>query len=349
MDVVYMTKVLHVISGDLWAGAEAQACTLLKHLKQHCTVIAVLLNEGELADRLRASNIPVSVLDESKLSSLQILKELISILTREKPDIVHTHRQKENILGAVANRLSVNARSVRTVHGASESEGHWKSKVLERLDQWVGNHLQDRIIAVSEDLKSKLLPIYRKKLIVINNGVDIDELHQKSLTAADFKELEPDRKHIGIVGRLVPVKRVDLFLEAASLFKTKMIDDFRFHVIGDGPLSDELKEQASALNLNSLVTFHGHRSDIPQCIKSLDTVIMCSDHEGMPMVALETLALGTQLLVRNTLSHLSRQFGLKEFSDVNELLALLKQPPVIDSSNVTTASQQADNYLKIYE
>lgn len=297
-------RVLHVISGDLWAGAEAQAATLLKHLKPLCDVSAVLLNEGELATRLRAYDIPVTVFDESTLSTWQILQKLRQHMKQLKPDVVHTHRQKENIVGAIANSTTVKARCVRTVHGAPEFSGGWKTKIQRALDNWVGNNLQDVIIAVSDELRTKLIGTFpENKIQVVMNGVDVEELKTKA-GIANFKKAEPNKIHIGIIGRLVPVKRVDIFLETAALFKKENKTEYHFHVVGNGPLESELKAQAASLDLESIVTFHGHRSDVPSYINSLDAVVMCSDHEGLPMVALETLALDKNLIVTHNLTFL---------------------------------------------
>lgn len=294
-------RVLHVISGDLWAGAEAQAATLLKHLKPLCDVTAVLLNEGELADRLRANDIPVTIFDENTLSTWQILQKLRQHMKLLKPDVVHTHRQKENIVGAIANSTTIKARCVRTVHGAAEYHGGWKTKIQRALDNWVGNNLQDVIIAVSDELKTKLSTTFpENKIEVVMNGVDVEELKAKA-GITEFKTAEPNKIHIGIIGRLVPVKRVDIFLETAALFKKENKTEYHFHVIGDGPLASQLKEQAASLDIYDIVTFHGHRSDVPSYMNSLDAVVVCSDHEGLPMVALETLALKTPLLVTKNL------------------------------------------------
>lgn len=295
-------RVLHVISGDLWAGAEAQAYTLLKHLKPLCEVSAVLLNDGELAKRLRDCNIPVMVLDETDISTFQIFLRLRRHIKQARPDVIHTHRQKENILGALANVTSIGAKSIRTVHGAPEFSGSWKTKLQRLVDEFVGNYLQNAIIAVSDELKEKLSGRYNSdKIHVIYNGVDVKEL-ESNAGITEFKRNHPNKKHIGIIGRLVPVKRVDVFLETAALFARENLEPYHFHVIGDGPLRENLELQASKLDLgNNWVTFHGHRNDIPSCIKSLDAVIMCSDHEGMPMVALEALAIGSDIITHKSI------------------------------------------------
>lgn len=291
-------KILHVISGDLWAGAEVQAFTLLKQLKLTHDIYVVLMNDGELANQLRGVKIDVTILDESNISSAGVFFRLISILKGLKPNIIHTHRQKENILASLANLFSVRVRCIRTQHGAYEFKGNWKTKIQRLIDKLVGRYLQQAIIAVSTDLKLKLVHDFPVNMIhVVENGVDVKMLMDATYLV-DFKLAEPEIKHIGIIGRLVKVKRVDIFLEIASL-AIKRGENFQFHIIGDGPMLGELKSRAKQLKLDGSVIFHGHRTDIPACIYSLDVVVMCSDHEGMPMVALETIALSTALITRN--------------------------------------------------
>ena len=44
-------RVMHIISGDLWAGAEVQAFTLLQQLEARVQLHVVILNQGELSQR----------------------------------------------------------------------------------------------------------------------------------------------------------------------------------------------------------------------------------------------------------------------------------------------------------
>ena len=147
------STILQIISGDLWAGAEAQAYTLLKHLQPHVQLHVVLMNEGELANRLRALNITVTLLPETQLSSFAVLKKLVALIKELKPDVIHTHRQKENILGCLANVIAFpfsrnRPKSVRTTHGAPEFKVSGKQKLQVWLDAFVGKYLQKAVIAV---------------------------------------------------------------------------------------------------------------------------------------------------------------------------------------------------------
>jgi len=294
-------RALHIISGDLWAGAEVQAFTLLTALQRfpQVEVAAALMNEGELARRLREHGIQVDVLPESRLSTLQILQGLRKLAATWRPDIVHTHRIKENILGCLANRLSRHAPSVRTTHGAGEhGSSSLPKRILRNLDVWCGNHLQRRVIAVSRDLADKLADDFpREHIAVIENGIDVEAVRAQIRPVQLTATPAPGVTQVGIVGRLVPVKRVDLFLAMAhELERQAPARRWHFHVFGDGPLSEPLAAQAQALGIADRTTFHGHRTDIIACIAALDVLVMCSDHEGLPMTALESLVTGTPLL-----------------------------------------------------
>ena len=295
-------KVLHVISGDLWAGAETQAFTLLSMLHRNgLDVQAVLMNDGELARRLAGAGVAVTIFDERRLGSLSILASLRRLMRSWQPDIVHTHRTKENVLGSLANRFSRNVPSVRTAHGANEHARRGLRQLPRRLflqlDRWCGNFLQQRVIAVSNDLARRLRDEFPgNRIVVIENGVDPEALRAQ-VHPVEFRSSAPQATHVGIVGRLVPVKRVDLFLAMAAMLRSAHPDrHWRFHVFGDGPLRDSLQKQARQLAVQDITTFHGHRSDVIACMAAIDMLVMCSDHEGMPMSALEALAVGTQVV-----------------------------------------------------
>lgn len=292
-------KVLHVASGDLWAGAEAQIYTLLYTLASRFSdvqVVVALMNEGELADRLRQRGIEVHVFDERKLGSVDILMGLRRLMRAWHPDIVHTHRIKENILGALANRTTWKVPCVRTAHGASERARGLRETLLLFFDRWCARHLQQRIIAVSADLARQLAMTFAASHIaVIENGIDSEEVRLQ-VHPVDFRLRAPHGVHVGLAGRLVAVKRVDLFIAMAALLQRRHPGTpWHFHVFGDGPLRVAVEVQARLEN-GLEVTFHGHRSDIVACLAALDVLVMCSDHEGMPMTALESMAVGTRIV-----------------------------------------------------
>src|SRR5689334_3581215 len=63
-----VVSVCHVMSGDLWAGAEVQAAALLRHLarNEEIQLSALILNEGRLAAELRTCGVDVNVIPENE-------------------------------------------------------------------------------------------------------------------------------------------------------------------------------------------------------------------------------------------------------------------------------------------
>ena len=299
-------KVIHVASGDLWAGAETQVYTLLKTLNKMAdvTVYAVILNDGELAKKLGDEGINTTILDETHLSSWEILGRLRSLFQEIQPNIIHTHRLKENVLASIANKLSTNAILVATIHGDGEHNNPlWM--IHKRALQWTNwfctRFLYKKLIAVSEDLGDKLNNSYPKKLLqVIENGIDIEAV-KLAANSSYFETNTEIKYHIAIAGRLEQVKRVDIFLDMAKLLiRSSPENTWRFHIFGDGSLETFLKGRAQENSIEKHVTFHGHRNDIASCLKAMDCLIMCSDHEGLPMTPLESIAVGTPVIVHRT-------------------------------------------------
>ena len=356
-------KVLHIISGDLWAGAEVQAYTLLTSLKDRCDLHVVLMNDGELAQKLKLANIATEIIDEQHTSAIGIIGKLIALIKTLKPDLIHTHRQKENILTSIAN-LAANvlpwrrSKSLRTTHGAPEHSATGLKRIIIWLDNIAGRYAQDAVIAVSQDLAGKLANTFPARHIhIIENGIDSNALNRLT-PAPDIRAQAEDHIHIGIVGRLEPVKRVDLFIQTAKqLLDAKQKHKLKFHVIGDGKLKNDLTMQAQQLGISDAIAFHGHRTDSTAAIAALDIIIMCSDHEGTPMTALETLALGKPLVahcvggLREILADypelLIEQHSPEGYSRC--LLQLFEQPIYTQLKRTYTSEENAARTLQLYQ
>jgi glycosyltransferase involved in cell wall biosynthesis len=295
--------VLHIASGDLWAGAEVQLFTLVKTLDKHpeTRMSIIILNHGMLEQKLEQIGIEVIVLDESKLNGFQILCQLIVRVRNLKPDVIHTHRNKENILGSIAAQFSGNPPTLRTAHGAPEHRPSWNQvpkRIVLFLDWFCGCFLQKNIIAVSDDLARILANDYPpEKIHAIQNGIDSEHVKKSAAELPKVVKTKSAKFKIGIIGRLVPVKRVDVFIRTAH----KLLDEhpelnLSFHVFGGGPMHDELETLNQQFKNHAEIHFEGHSNNIPSELGQLDALLMTSDHEGLPMTLLEAMVLKTPVI-----------------------------------------------------
>jgi len=75
-------KVMHIASGDLWAGAEVQLFHLARSLvkEKDIQLLVVLLNHGQLERELINQGISVTVFDEEQVSGFSIFKSIYKLI-----------------------------------------------------------------------------------------------------------------------------------------------------------------------------------------------------------------------------------------------------------------------------
>ena len=264
-------------------------------------VAAVLLNDGLLAERLRACGIPTWVLPEIQIGPVGLLRRLRRLCEELRPDVLHSHRMKETVLGSAAARLSGVPVCVRTVHGDNEYALSWRDlrKGLARLtEQLTSAALVSATVAVSSELGERL----RKRwpgcqVFVIENGVDVERIRLQATASTGMGPRPAGSSRVGLVGRLVPVKRVDLFMDACRELARQSGRSVEAVIVGDGPLRSELEFRSVALN-DVKCTFTGFVDKPVAWIRELDLLAITSDHEGLPMCLLEALALGVPVVAR---------------------------------------------------
>jgi len=286
---------MHIASGDLWAGAEAMLAALAaaQFRQPGITLSAIVLNEGELARRLRELGIDTLVLPEASMSFARLCGAARAHIRRWQPRVIHTHRIKEDMLGALAGSGRDLLR-VRTVHGRDESvaAGSLAGRVRLTLHRLCVRARFARTFAVSASLAAELSRSFND-VTHVSNGVDLRSL-QSIPDRVGRESAAPVR--VGLVGRLVPVKRIDLFLRMAAELQRAAPGAFRFHVFGDGPEQDRLLGLARDLGLGDELRFEGFVGDVAERIAALDLLYLTSDSEGLPMTVLEAMGLGTPVV-----------------------------------------------------
>ncbi|MGB8658693.1 MAG: glycosyltransferase [Candidatus Zixiibacteriota bacterium] len=299
-------RVAHLISGDLWAGAEAQAAVLLSWLTKNPSLklSAIIFNEGRLSQKLKCLGIPVYVFEEKRHNPFWLFMKVKQVLSKDKVQILHTHRYKENIIGGLASLFSGVPYRVKTVHGLDEpfrGIKKMKANFYNSLDKWTTKFTFHKIIAVSSHIGERLKKQHPGPPIVwIHNCVDLQKI-KVSKSKIEVKRnlgVKEDSPLIGTAGRLVPVKGLDYLLKATTIMLRKF-PDLKVLIIGEGADRKNLERLASELGVETKVTFAGQREDVYDLISAMDLFILPSLSEGIPMALLETLALGVPVVASN--------------------------------------------------
>ena len=231
-------------------------------LKLHIQPKVLLLKhygEHPLTTQLEKADIPYEYLDGG-------LTKLIIKVKQEQPDLIHTHGYKSGIVGRVASLLCFKP-VVSSFHAGEVSNG--KLKLYDFIDRYTA-FLANKVISVSDKIAAKL-PCHS---LVIDNFVNTQH----------FKN--SDGKQIAFVGRLSHEKGADYFLQLANQFPNHL-----FHIYGDGPLMQDLKEIAP-----TNIQFHGALETMDLAWQNIELLIICSRYEGLPLAALEAMGRGIPVM-----------------------------------------------------
>ena len=234
-------------------------------------------------------------------------------------DIIHSHYWMSGITGLQLAKLW----EIPVVH-MFHTLGAMKNRVAQPNEQVEGDYRikgekqvianADRLIAATPAEVAQLQWLYHtdtQKVTIIPPGVDIGKFYPiPQDEAKEFIGVPPCDRMLLFVGRIEPLKGLDILLEAVALMKVKGLYErhpFCLAIIGGDPdvdqdrMSDEMTRIRSIYhqyNLQDFVTFLGKRSQdtLPYYYSAAEAVIVPSHYESFGMVALEAMACGTPVV-----------------------------------------------------
>lgn len=293
-------KVLHIIGGGEFGGAERHVLTLLRFFdRQKVDARLACLFAAPLAGEARREGIATEVFAMRGKLDLRQVSGIASYLKREQIDIVHTHGVRANLIGRLAAGRAGTAHVVTTVHSVlaldyTRSLDRW----LNQLCEWSTRRRTEKFIAVSRGLADELVAsgLPPEKLAVIYNGLDLSFFSQGAgdKIRAEFG-LEFGQPAVGVVARLHPVKGHEYFLRAVK----ELRGDFpaaRFFIVGCGTHRPVLENLTGRLGIEDVVVFTGFRQDVGDIMAALDVLVVPSLSEGFGLTAVEAMALGKPVL-----------------------------------------------------
>jgi len=227
-----------------------------------------------------------------------VLLVLLWHICREKPDIVHTHTSKAGILGRLAARIAGVPHIVHTPHG-HVFQGHFgriASAVFLVLERHF-TRFTEKVVALTAGEKRDYVDLAVAKeqdIPVIHSGVDVGEFAVEGFDAAAKMQalgLDPQKRHVGFVGWLLPIKGPGYLLNAMTAVWPEH-PDAELVFVGKGDLEGPLRAQASFAGCDGRVKFLGWRDDIPEIMPLFDVFVLPSLNEGMGRVLVEAMAAG---------------------------------------------------------
>jgi glycosyltransferase involved in cell wall biosynthesis len=230
------------------------------------------------------------------------LVQLLAVMRRERPAIVHTHTSKAGFLGRLAARLARVPALIHQPHGHI-FYGYYGPRrtafyvTLERLAAgWT-----DRIVTLTARGTEEHLARgigRRAQYRTVPSGVPTAELRAQSPGRAAARAalgLPATAFVVGALGRFVAVKGFDLLVDALPALAAA-VPSSRVLLVGDGPERIALETQASARGVGARVHVVGATADIARCLAACDVLAAPSRNEGMGRALVEAMALGVPVV-----------------------------------------------------
>lgn len=251
---------------------------------------------SEFHEELLANDTPVTVLPAKHKFDRTPIRVLGELLDRNHIDILHAHDHRSNLIAHFAAR-NRRTRRVATLH--QPLRRYWWLWHWEWLDEQIVCRA-DLVLPVADAIGLELVnkhPKMRERTKPILNGVDLEHFRpvdQRATIRAEWG-IPADAPLFAAIARFMPDKNLPALLNAAR----KIVDhrqDLRWVIVGRGPLEAKLRTLCTSLKLDDYVHFAGFRSDIPEVLSAIDTLVVPSTSEGCCVAILEAMACGKPVI-----------------------------------------------------
>jgi glycosyltransferase involved in cell wall biosynthesis len=352
-------KILHLIPTLEGGGAERQLMMLVTEQAKRGYRVHVASRRGGVYDKqLGDSEVITHRLGDLKSVHPLLIARINKLIRRIKPDIVQTWLPQMDLCGGVATVWN----SVPWIVSERTSSAAYDRKTFLRgIRVFLAKHAKAVIANSTEGVEywSSKVPS-AVKLFTINNAVDTDAIND----AVPFTYGRTDGrvKILLFVGRLLPVKAPEVFLEAVKQLRDRQ--DFHALIMGEGPLRQPLSEKIISEGLERHVTVLAYQAEWWGLLKTAIALVSTSRFEGQPNAVLEAMAAGCPLIVSDIAAHRSILNDDSAFMvplDNPRMLArsieaLLENPEMarkrvnqaMDRAAAFTIKSTADAYERVY-
>lgn len=239
------------------------------------------------------------------IKDLKAVCQAISIIRKEKPDLVHCHSAKGGVIGRFAAFLT-GTKSVYTPHAFSflSAESAKKSKVFLMLEKIA--KLNSKMLACAESEKAlgmRTVGYKENEAYAWNNA--ISDVKPENMKMPEG--LKTGERYIISVGRPSYQKDPLLMVETMKRVHEKH-KDVKFYLVGVGfysPMLDEMKAKITEYGLDDVMVLVPwlERAETLGYVKNALLFMTTSRYEGLPIAVLEALALSKAVVSTDVLGN----------------------------------------------
>lgn len=292
--------ILYVITKGTWGGAQRYVYELALAARARGHLVTVACGTpGELVERLQSNSIPVVLIpglarDVRLGSDIRAFLGLVSLIRRERPQIVHANSSKAGLIAVLAARVLCVPHIIFTAHGWAWNELRpaWQRRAFKVL-HYITVLLSKRVIAVSQAIQhdARWMPFVSNRFSIVRHGVSPLSLLPRSEARLFIEHtvgatLSPTALWIGALAELHVTKGLDVLIRAFARIVPE-VPEAVLVLIGGGEDRGRLLALAHMLEIETRVFFVGHVEDAARILPALDIFAFPSHSEALGYVALE--------------------------------------------------------------
>ena len=233
--------------------------------------------------------------------------------------ILHSHvRSYASIYIPIAKQFGLKT----IIHSHNTSNGNGIMAITKRILQYPLKFQADYFFACSKEAGEWLFGkkiIDHSNFIIIPNAIDTNKFKfNKEARERIRNELKINNKFVvGHIGRHTPQKNPFFLLKLfAEIHKAE--PNARLLQVGQGELTEQMKEECDKLGITDKVIFTGSRDDIPDLLSAMDVFVFPSLWEGLGIVAIEAQTCGLPIICSDTIPKETKITDLIEYLPLNE-------------------------------
>lgn len=291
------TRVLHVINGEHFAGAERVQDLLAARLPDFGFEVGfVALKQGAFAVHRKTKSAPCVSAAMMGPWDVSAAWRAASLIREAECALIHTHTPRSLVIGAIASKLTGKP-LVHHVHSPTlrDTERAWKNRINDVAERYAVRRASE-LITVSHSLEEYLQEKELSAPIsVIHNGVpEAGPLQKRRTPSGEWT--------LGVAALFRPRKGIEVLLEAMALLRG---EGRRLRLIGVGRFespeyAESVRRLTGELRMGDCVEWTGFREDVTATMREMDLFVLPSLYgEGMPMVVLEAMAAGVPVVASN--------------------------------------------------
>jgi glycosyltransferase involved in cell wall biosynthesis len=298
---VKTTRVLHVINGEHYSGAERVQDLLARQLAQFGFEVGfACVKPGRFPVARQTTTAPLAEAPMRGRFDLRVVGRLVQLIRdgiqgEGGYELVHAHTPRTALVGWLAARRA----GVPFVYHVHSPAGHDSTR---RAINWLNAQVEhfslrdaDRIVAVSPSLREYMIKrgIPARRVVCVPNGVPQTD------GVAGERQAPAGTWTLGTVALFRPRKGIEVLVEALAALRSWGIDVRLRAVGGFETLAYEtaIVGLAERLGIADLIDWVGFTRDIDAELAKIDLLVLPSLFgEGLPMVVLESMAAGVPII-----------------------------------------------------